>query len=223
MAVCRGYSAHSLTIRMENVMMKKPLLCFLFALCFSPVYSGIDDGFLTAEDGYQGSLTWNSYNLPLVVDGGGALKISVGDNGHLIVKSTSTPLQMLVGGVYDILLFNNAYLEYLNGATQLVSVRTDNATTILKGGTVNQLSSYQYGTTDNIFIYAQKDSWSWIDNDPLKGIQGNWLANGLPFYIEFINKTDLGFNPVHVNVKVIPEPASLLLFGFGGWLIRRKK
>ena len=202
--------------------MKRNLVFLLMALSI-PAFGGLaDDGFLT-EGEHEWFITWRSFDPPLVVDGGGALQIQVRDNGRLIIKTTSKPLNMDGGGVYDILLFNNAQLEYLNGVTQLISVRTDNAVTVLKGGTINEISSYQYGTTENIFIHAQKDSWSWIDNDPLKGIQGNWLANGLPFYIEFINRTELGFNPVYMNVKVIPEPASLLLIGLGGLLIRRRK
>ncbi len=195
----------------------------MFFACVSAGFAGYSDGFITAGE-YEYGVKWSNYQTPLIVDGGGADQISVRDNGRLIVKSTSMPLSLSHpgGGVYDILLFNNAQLEYLNGVTQLISVRTDNATTILKGGSINEIASYQYGTTENIHIYAQ-DDWSWIDGNPLKGIQGNWLADGSPFYIEFINRTDIGFNPVYMNVKVIPEPATVFLLGVGSLIVGKRK
>lgn len=56
----------------------------------------------------------------------------------------------------------------------------------------------------------------------LRGIQGNWFANGLPFRIEFINDDTFGYDPVWMNVKVIPEPATPFLLASGALLIRRK-
>lgn len=199
----------------------KRVLVFVASMSFAFAGStdGYLDGFLTAEDGYQFGVTWSN-QTPLVVDGGGALDIQVGINGHLIVQSTSTPLNMGVSGIYDILLYDTSQLLYLNGATEYIRVG-QNATATLTGGSINSIKTMRYPVTDNenVFIYA-RDGWSWIDNDPLKGIQGNWLDSGTPFSIEFLNDFDYG--PVWQNVKVIPEPASLVLLGLGGLLIRRK-
>jgi hypothetical protein len=76
----------------------------------------------------------------------------------------------------------------------------------------------QYVTTDNIFIYAQKD-WSWIFDDPIIGNQGNWL-DGPPFSIEYINVS--GYQPVWQNITVIPEPTTLIQLGLGGLMLCRK-
>lgn len=204
-------------------MMKRALLCLVFTCCFSTVFAGYSDGYLTADDGYEyGFITWRSYDPPLIVDGGGGAEISVRDSGRLIVKSTSTPLappwDVHPGGVYDILLYNISQLSFLGGLTELITIGSS-ATAELKGGTINRIKSMQYVTTENIFIYAQ-DDWSWIDDNPLLGIEGHWL-DGSSFHIEFINVA--GYQPVWENIEVIPEPATLALLGLGGCLIRRRK
>ena len=91
-------------------MMRRIMSCVLFAFCLPMTFAGYNDGFITAGE-YEFMVTWRSYDPPLIVDGGGADEISVRDNGRLIVESTSTPLSLYdFGGVYDILLFNNAQL-----------------------------------------------------------------------------------------------------------------
>jgi hypothetical protein len=204
-------------------MMRRIALCLLLAYCLSTSFAGYSDGFITAGE-YEGAVTWRSFDPPLVVDGGGADRISVRDNGRLIVKSTSTPLGMDVGGVYDILLYNNAQLLYLDGVTELIDVG-DNVKAVLMGGSINYIKSMKHtngGTDQNVDLYCQLDSWSWINNDPFAGIQGLWL-DGTPFNIKFINKTNLGYDPVWMNINIIPEPATFVLLAVGGFLLRRKK
>lgn len=203
--------------------MKRNLVFLVMAISL-PAFGGLaDDGFLT-EGEHEWFITWRSFSPPLVVDGGGALEISVRDYGRLIIKSTSKPLNMDGGGVYDILLFDNAQLEYLNGVTEFIRVTQNNAVE-LKGGSVNSIKTMRYAASgnENIFIHAFQDSWSWIDGDRNKGIQGYWLADGKYFRIEFFNDDVFGTDPVWMSVKVIPEPATFLLIGIGGLLLRKRK
>ena len=51
-------------------------------------------------------------------------------------------------------------------------------------------------------------------------LTGKWL-DGLDFSIQLIDVA--GYTPTINNITFIPEPASLVLIGLGGLLIRRRK
>ena len=203
--------------------MKRIAMCFLMTVCLPTAFAGYSDGFITAGE-YEYGVTWRNSHPPLIVDGGGADEISVGDSVRLIVKSTSTPLSLYhpVGGVYDILLGNNAHLLYLDGVTEFIGIG-GNATAVLMGGSINLIRSGQYtittGTAPHIDLHAQP-GWTWLDGDPMKGIKGNWMDDS-PFEIKFIN--DSTYDPVYTNINVIiPEPATVALFGLGVIFLWRK-
>jgi len=180
--------------------------------------AGYSDGFITAGE-YEGHVSWTSETQPLIVDGGGAISIEMRKYSQLEVQSTSTPLG-LGGGIQYIGLLNNSHLDYYDGATFNLMLY-NNATANLYGGRIDYLSSFQYATTTHVNIYALP-GWSWIANDAMEGIQGQWW-NGLPFRIEFDNVERFDVTPVWTTVNVItPEPASLLLLTGGVLLIRRR-
>ena len=157
--------------------------------------------------------------------GGGVLLLEVGNSSYIEVRSTSIPVNdnWLGYGIRDLYLFNSSQLLFSGGTTRVVAIG-NNATSILKGGSITYLKSMQFtetlGVGPHIELYCQP-GYSWIENNPMLGIQGNWM-DGAPFRIEFIN--DSTYDPVYTNINVIiPEPATLMLLGLGGLLIRRKK
>jgi len=172
---------------------------------------------------YQYAVRLEKYDK-LIVQGGGADVIDAWDYSRLEVLSTSLPLGLDVGGVYDIFMDDHSSLLFAGGATDLINVY-DHARAVLSGGQINDLRTFQKVVNNDpyVTIYC-KTGWSWIYNTSgeIKGITGLW-NNGDGFSINFLDQTSRGYDPVWKNVRVIPEPASLLLVGLGGLLLHRKK
>ncbi|MCE5187252.1 MAG: PEP-CTERM sorting domain-containing protein, partial [Planctomycetaceae bacterium] len=97
-----------------------------------------------------------------------------------------------------------------------------NATALLTGGTINFLTIGRYGTmTSSVTIDCKKD-WEWLYTaGKVSGITGTW-HNGTDFTIAFQNPPS-PLLETWKSVHVIPEPASLVLIGLGGLLIRRRQ
>ena len=86
-------------------------------------------------------------------------------------------------------------------------------------GVVSIIYSYQNVSSDltvpHITIECESYEYNEVDNS----ISGNWM-NGASFSIQLIDSDD--FSPTIDNIQFVPEPASLILLGFGGLLLRRK-
>ena len=124
-----------------------------FMVCSALSLADYSDGFITAGE-YEYFVEWNSKNPPLIVDGGGADWIEMRNFGRLEVRSTSSPLGLDVGGIWDILLVNDSELLYLDGLTDIMTIGS-NAEAVLKGGSINYICSFQYTDTKHIDIYSQ--------------------------------------------------------------------
>lgn len=207
-------------------MMMKRMVLFLLGLviCSSLSLADYSDGFITAGEYEYGVRLFN--HDVLIVEGGGADIIEARDFSNLEVRYTSSPLGLDVGGVYDILLDGYSELLYLDGETEAITIY-DDALATLKGGSINYIDSLQYADTKHIDLYSQS-GWSWLYDDEdldgiddIVGITGLW-ENDTAFTIGFINDYTFGYDPVYMNINIIPEPATLLLISLGAALIRKR-
>jgi hypothetical protein len=212
-------------IRMENPMMRRFLPCFFLLLCcVCSCLAGlvddpeIADGYLTTGEYVSRILAENNDKLTII--GGNATTLDAYDSSRIEIYFTSLPLSYTEKrGVYDIHLNDSSTLLFSGGATESLKVGR-NASALLTGGTINVITIYRRPQDSCLVTIDCRDGWEWLYTaGKITGITGLW-KNGDPFEIELYN---LGspWPPTAQYVNVIPEPATLLLLGFGGLLLRR--
>jgi WD40 repeat protein len=199
--------------------MMKRILALLWLLTTPSALSLAGTTYINAGEYKSNIQLWNTDKL--IVNGGGSNIVEAWDSSSVEIYSTSLPLQLHKGGVYDVYLYNNSTLLFSGGAAEAIVVG-DKANALLTGGTINYITVYRGPGDSSLVTIDCKNGWQWLYTaGKVSGITGTW-HNGTPFQIAFGNPL-APYPPTANFVNVIPEPASMILFGLGVLFMRRNK
>ena len=197
------------------MMMKRIVPYLLLVFCISVTYAGYDRVIGPGEYELL-PIEWQSGLL--LVNGGGADEIGVLNSAQIEVQSSSIPINgnWYTGGIQYLDLYSTSHLDYFDGVTRQLTLR-GNATAYFEGGRIDYIRSYQLSNqSKHITMVCDVESVDHTGNL----LTGNWL-DGSSFSITLQNVS--GYDTVYSNIHFIPEPATLLLFGLGGLLLRRRQ
>ena len=172
----------------------------------------------TITGGFYGTKIYRDYDT-LLMTGGGVNSITAEDESFLDIRNTS-PFAVGSGGVGTLDMWDSSRLKFSGGQIYWFDI-DDYATAVLSGGWINTLRNYneQPVYDKRIEIICKEYSY----NTQTKKLTGIW-GNDSAFNIQLSDSPQYTYTPTYNILKftIIPEPASLLLLGLGGLLIRRK-
>jgi hypothetical protein len=168
----------------------------------------------TVTDGYFDTMTIDNDDT-LIMTGGGAYWLWGKGNGVLDIRNTSSPYVYGESGIGWINLRNSSQLYFSGGTVRLLDV-TDNTSIVLTGGDIGEINAHYAapGDLNHITIYCQP-GWTYQGSY----LSGLWLDDS-PFNIRLYSQ---GASGVFENITFVPEPATVLLFGLGTFLVGRPR
>ena len=174
---------------------------------------------------YGPSKSLNDIENILVADEGGMNGLRLFDNSSADINGTST-LGDGTGGIWHITLAGSSSLSMTGGQVHQLDFNND-ATATLSGSYIETIWSYQiawkYDDTSHVLVpdpHITMVSDVWEHDAETNVLTGLWL-DGSAYEIQLHDVE--GYSPVIDNIQFVPEPMTLALLGFGGFLIHRKK
>lgn len=166
-----------------------------------------DNSIVNITGGLIGTYLW-SY-------GSSQVNLSDGAIGRNLIAQQNSDI-LITGGMIggQLQALQNSSIFMSDGAIGGWLSAGDNGEIAVYGGVLNgDISVYDNGV---INIYGSGFNYPLGSISDLSGILTGTLSNGNPLYVDF----NINNNGV---INIVPEPATLLLFGLGAFVLRKKR